>query len=85
MDRSLPANAGYGLTWSDRIQSRASGVNEAAVPQLLSPRSRACAPAQEEPPQQEARAPQWIVAPTRATRESPGKAAKTWCSPKYMN
>ena len=59
MDRSLPANAGDTGSILVQIDSVTSHeVNEAAVPQLLSPRSRACAPQQEEPPQGEAHAPQ---------------------------
>ena len=62
----------------------------AHVPQLLSPRAtttevrapRARAPQQEKPPQWEAQAPQWRIAPLAATRESLCAAMKTQQSQK---
>ena len=75
--KNPPANAGDtgsspGLGRSHMLQS-----NKARVPQLLSPHAafteahapRARAPQQEKPPQWEARAPQWRVAPAQQNLE----------------
>ena len=71
--KNPPANAGDTGSSPGPGRSHMPRSNWARAPQLLSlcattteaRMPRACAPPQEKPPQWEARAPQWRVAPTR--------------------